>query len=54
MFFSDPDPDGPVVVAGPATAVAVALGLTATVVLGVLPQPILDLAGQATTDMFVR
>ncbi|TDC66193.1 NADH-quinone oxidoreductase subunit NuoN [Actinomadura sp. GC306] len=54
MFFNDPDPDGPVVVAGPATAVAVAVGLTATVVLGVLPQPILDLAGQATTDMFVR
>ena len=54
MFFSDPDPDGPVVVVGPATAVAVALGVTATVVLGVLPQPILDLAGQATTDMFVR
>ncbi|TDC50031.1 NADH-quinone oxidoreductase subunit NuoN [Actinomadura sp. KC345] len=54
MFFSDPDPDGPVVVAGPATAVAVAVGVTATVVLGVLPQPILDLAGQATTDMFVR
>ncbi|MFS2291361.1 MAG: NADH-quinone oxidoreductase subunit NuoN [Actinomadura sp.] len=54
MFFSEPDPDGPVVVAGPATAVAVALGVTATVVLGVLPQPILDLAGQATTQMFVR
>ncbi|TDC92225.1 NADH-quinone oxidoreductase subunit NuoN [Actinomadura sp. 7K507] len=54
MFFSEPDPDGPVVVAGPATAVAVAIGVTATVVLGVLPQPILDLAGQATTDMFVR
>ena len=54
MFFSEPDADGPVVVAGPATAVAVALGVTATVVLGVLPQPVLDLAGQATTHMFVR
>ncbi|MGH3587945.1 MAG: NADH-quinone oxidoreductase subunit N, partial [Pseudonocardia sp.] len=54
MFFSEPDADGPVVVAGPATSVAVALGATATVVLGVLPQPILDLAGQATTHMFVR
>ncbi|MER7543511.1 NADH-quinone oxidoreductase subunit NuoN [Spirillospora sp. NPDC127506] len=54
MFFSEPDVDGPVVVAGPATAVAVALGVTATVVLGVLPQPVLDLAGQATTHMFVR
>ncbi|CNF20279.1 NADH dehydrogenase subunit N [Mycobacterium tuberculosis] len=54
MFFSEPDADGPVVVAGPATAVAVALGVTATVVLGVIPQPVLDLAGQATTHMFVR
>ncbi|SNS31943.1 NADH dehydrogenase subunit N [Actinomadura meyerae] len=54
MFFSEPDAEGPVVVAGPATAVAVALGVTATVVLGVLPQPVLDLAGQATTHMFVR
>lgn len=54
MFFSEPEADGPTVVAGPATAAAVALGLTATVVLGVLPQPILDLAGHATTHMFVR
>ncbi|WP_067794450.1 NADH-quinone oxidoreductase subunit NuoN [Actinomadura formosensis] len=54
MFFSEPDADGPVVVAGPATAVAVALGVAATVVLGVIPQPVLDLAGQATTHMFVR
>ncbi|WP_067466776.1 NADH-quinone oxidoreductase subunit NuoN [Actinomadura macra] len=54
MFFSEPEADGPTVVAGPATAAAVALGLTATVVLGVLPQPILDLAGHATTQMFVR
>ncbi|GAA3963995.1 NADH-quinone oxidoreductase subunit NuoN [Actinomadura viridis] len=54
MFFSEPEADGPSVVAGPATAVAVALGLTATVVLGVLPQPMLDLAGHAATQMFVR
>ncbi|MCP9952867.1 MULTISPECIES: NADH-quinone oxidoreductase subunit NuoN [Actinomadura] len=54
MFFSEPDAEGPVVVAGPATAVAVALGVTATVVLGVIPQPVLDLAGTATTHMFVR
>lgn len=54
MFFSEPDAEGPVVVAGPATAVAVAVGVTATVVLGVIPQPVLDLAGQATTHMFVR
>ncbi|SNS34899.1 NADH-quinone oxidoreductase subunit NuoN [Actinomadura mexicana] len=54
MFFSEPEAEGPVVVAGPATAVAVAVGVTATVVLGVIPQPVLDLAGQATTHMFVR
>ncbi|MEV5826144.1 NADH-quinone oxidoreductase subunit NuoN [Spirillospora sp. NPDC052242] len=54
MFFSEPDADGPVVVAPPATAIVVAVGVTATVVLGVLPQPILDLAGDATTQMFVR
>jgi NADH-quinone oxidoreductase subunit N len=54
MFFSEPEADGPSVVAGPATAAAVALGLTATVVLGVLPQPVLDLAGHAATQMFVR
>jgi NADH-quinone oxidoreductase subunit N len=28
--------------------------VTATVVLGVIPQPVLDLAGTATTHMFVR
>lgn len=54
MFFSDPEADAPSVVVGPTTAAAVALGLTATVVLGVLPQPMLDLAGDAATQMFVR
>ncbi|WP_067490822.1 NADH-quinone oxidoreductase subunit NuoN [Actinomadura hibisca] len=54
MFFSEPEADGPTVVAAPATAAAVALGLTATVVLGVLPQPMLDLAGHAASQLFVR
>ncbi|SEG30234.1 NADH-quinone oxidoreductase subunit N [Thermomonospora echinospora] len=54
MFFSDPEADGPSVVVSPATATAVALGLTVTVVLGVLPQPVLDLAGTAASQMFVR
>jgi NADH-quinone oxidoreductase subunit N len=54
MFFNDPEPDAPSVVVGGATATAVALGLAATVVLGVLPQPMLDLAGQAATQLFVR
>ncbi|MDL4777648.1 MULTISPECIES: NADH-quinone oxidoreductase subunit NuoN [Thermomonosporaceae] len=54
MFFSEPEADGPTVVVGLPTAAAVALGLTATVVLGVLPQPMLDLAGHAASQMFVR
>jgi NADH-quinone oxidoreductase subunit N len=54
MFFSEPEADGPVVVASVPTAAAVALGATATVVLGVLPQPMLDLAGQAASQLFVR
>ncbi|WP_030163850.1 NADH-quinone oxidoreductase subunit NuoN [Spirillospora albida] len=54
MFFSEPEADGPTVVVSPATAAAVVLGLAATVVLGVLPQPVLDLAGHAATQMFVR
>ncbi|HZB33379.1 MAG TPA: NADH-quinone oxidoreductase subunit NuoN [Streptosporangiaceae bacterium] len=54
MFFSEPEPDAPSVVTTATTATTVALGLTATVVLGVLPQPMLDLAGQAATQLFVR
>ena len=54
MFFSEPEADGPVVVAGPATAAAVALGATATVVLGVIPGPALHLAQSAASQLFVR
>jgi NADH-quinone oxidoreductase subunit N len=53
MFFTDPAPDGPTVaVPSGYTAGAVALGLAVTVVLGVVPQPALDLAEQA--GVFVR
>ncbi|MDP9399268.1 MAG: NADH-quinone oxidoreductase subunit NuoN [Actinomycetota bacterium] len=53
MFFSDPAPDGPTVAAPSAlTTAAVALAAAATVVLGVIPQSVLDLAGRAAT--FVR
>jgi NADH-quinone oxidoreductase subunit N len=49
MFFSDPAPDGPTVsVPSGYTAGAIALGLAVTVVLGVLPQPVLDLAERAS------
>jgi len=53
MFFHDPAPDGPTVsVPSGFTAGSIAIGLAVTVVLGVLPQPVLDLAKQAGT--FVR
>jgi NADH-quinone oxidoreductase subunit N len=53
MFFNEPAPDGPTVaVPSGLTASAIALGLAVTVVLGVLPQPVLDLADRAA--LFVR
>ena len=53
MFFTDPPADGPTVsVPSGYTAGAIALGLAVTVVLGVLPQPVLDLADRAA--LFVR
>jgi NADH-quinone oxidoreductase subunit N len=53
MFFQEPAPDGPTVaVPSGFTAAAVALGLAVTVVLGVLPQPALELARDAA--LFVR
>jgi len=48
MFFSEAAADGPrVVVPSVFTATAIAIGLAATIVLGVIPQPVLDLAQQA-------
>jgi len=48
MFFSQPAAEGPTVaVPSVFTTVAVALGVAVTVVLGVLPQPVLELADQA-------
>ena len=53
MFFSEPAVDGPTIaVPSVLTTLAVALGVAVTVVLGVLPSPILDLAEQASR--FVR
>ncbi|WP_433655262.1 NADH-quinone oxidoreductase subunit NuoN [Nocardia sp. CA-128927] len=49
MFFADPPPDAPEVVVAPAsvlTTAAIAFGALATVLLGVVPQPVLNL----TTD----
>ncbi len=48
MFFQEPSLDGPTVAVPSAyTALTIALGLALTVVLGVVPQPVLDLADKA-------
>ena len=53
MFFQDPAEDGPTVaVPSSYTAVTIAVGLAVSVVLGVMPQPVLDLAGKAA--LFLR
>ena len=49
MFFADPVDDGPVVVVpGGATSGAIAIAVAVTVVLGIFPQPLLNLANHAT------
>ncbi|MEU9119667.1 NADH-quinone oxidoreductase subunit NuoN [Streptomyces sp. NPDC048506] len=53
MFFNEPKADGPTVaVPSPLTTAAIAIGVAATLVLGLAPQYFLDLAGQA--GIFVR
>ncbi|MEU7767536.1 NADH-quinone oxidoreductase subunit NuoN [Nocardia sp. NPDC049190] len=52
MFFTDPPDDAPLVVTPTLTTIIVAISAAATLVLGVFPQPVLDLAEQAAT--FVR
>ncbi|MCF3175285.1 NADH-quinone oxidoreductase subunit NuoN [Streptomyces sioyaensis] len=53
MFFNEPKADGPTVaVPSPLTITAIAIGVTATLVLGLAPQYFLDLAGHA--GVFVR
>jgi NADH-quinone oxidoreductase subunit N len=48
MFFAEPLEDGPIVVTpGGATSSALAVAVAVTVVLGVFPQPLLNLANQA-------
>jgi len=55
MFFSDPVEDGPeVVVPSVFTGTAVAVGTLATVIFGIVPQPLLNLANHAATQLFVR
>jgi NADH-quinone oxidoreductase subunit N len=53
MFFSEPAADGPTIaVPSVFTTVAVSLGVVVTIVLGIVPQPLLDLAGHAS--VFLR
>ncbi len=48
MFFAEPVADGPVVATpGGGTAGAIAIAVAATVLLGIVPQPVLDLANRA-------
>ncbi|WP_067683266.1 NADH-quinone oxidoreductase subunit NuoN [Nocardia miyunensis] len=48
MFFTDPPEDAPQIVAPPITSTVVALTAAATLVLGILPQSVLDIANRAT------
>jgi NADH-quinone oxidoreductase subunit N len=53
MFFQEPLPDGPTVVLPQFfTSTAIGLGVAVTLVLGVVPQPLLNLAGRA--GLFIR
>ncbi|MGE5136819.1 MAG: NADH-quinone oxidoreductase subunit NuoN [Gemmatimonadota bacterium] len=55
MFFSEPAPDGPAVVApGLFTSVAVGVGALTTLVFGIVPGPLLSLANHAAAHLFVR
>lgn len=53
MFFTDPAADGPKVVMPSAfTAIAITVSVVLTVVMGIIPQPLLDLAEKAS--IFIR
>jgi proton-translocating NADH-quinone oxidoreductase chain N len=55
MFFSEPAAEGPVVIRPSAyTSLAVGIGAIVTIVLGIIPQPLLNLASHAATQLFVR
>ena len=55
MFFSEPAPDGPAVIRpGLFTGAAVAFGAVTTLVFGIVPGPLLNLANHAASHLFVR
>jgi NADH-quinone oxidoreductase subunit N len=48
MYFAEPPEAGPTIaVASPLTTVAIGLGVAVTIFLGIVPQPVLDLAQNA-------
>ena len=49
MFFTDPADDAPQIVTPPVTSTIVAVTAAATLVLGIFPQPVLDIATRATS-----
>ncbi|MCW2603322.1 MAG: NADH:ubiquinone oxidoreductase subunit, partial [Pseudonocardiales bacterium] len=50
MFFAEPQVDGPTIAVPSAlTTIALTIGVAVTIVLGVAPQPIIDLAQKAAT-----
>lgn len=54
MFFSEPKEAGPTVAVPSAyTSIAIALGVAVTVVLGIVPGPVLQLTQRAAQQMFV-
>jgi len=55
MFFSEPAADGPDVLRpGIFTGVAVGFGVVTTLFFGIVPEPLLNLANQAASHLFVR
>jgi NADH-quinone oxidoreductase subunit N len=50
MYFAEPPENGPTVaIPSPTTTIALTLGVAVTIVLGLFPQPILDLASKAAS-----
>ena len=47
MFFTDPVADPPAVVRAPGTVFSVAVAAVITLVFGIAPQPLLDMAARA-------
>ncbi|MDF2710776.1 MAG: nuoN [Nonomuraea muscovyensis] len=55
MFFSEPAADGPTIaVPSMGTVAVITVALLVTVGVGLFPQPVLDLANQAASGLFIR